>query len=84
MTGCDEMRIDLPVGTVVPRDVMRAARMADEQVFHLAAAIDEHRLRILAQEVVRFLRFQVFHRRRFRCSARSGPVASGGRTSAEC
>jgi hypothetical protein len=58
--------------------------MADEQVFHLAATIDEHCLRVLVQEVAGLLRFQVFHRRRFRCSARSGPVASGGRTSAEC
>ena len=51
----DEMRIDFPVGAVVPRDVLRAHRMADEQVLHLAAAIDEHRLRILLQEVVGFL-----------------------------
>src|SRR5512138_1923156 len=37
----DEVRIDVPVGAVVPGDVQRAQRMADEQVLHLAAAIDE-------------------------------------------
>ena len=47
------MRIDVPVGPVVPRNVMRAERMADEQVFHFAAAIDQHGLRILLEEVVR-------------------------------
>src|SRR5688572_10609361 len=37
----DEMRVHCPVRAVVPRDVQRADRMADEQVLHLAAAIDE-------------------------------------------
>ena len=55
------MRIDVPVGTVVPRDVVRAGRMADEQVFHLAAAVDQHGLRILLQEIVRFPGLQVLH-----------------------
>jgi hypothetical protein len=57
----DEVRIDLPVRTVVPSDVMRADRVADEQVLHLAAAVDEHRLRVLVQELVGFLGLQVFH-----------------------
>ncbi len=33
---------------------MRADRMADEQVFHFAAAIDQHRLRVLVQEFACF------------------------------
>src|SRR5262245_54911252 len=37
----DEMRIHFPVGTVVPRDVMRAHGVPDEVELHLAAAIDE-------------------------------------------
>jgi hypothetical protein len=44
--------------------------MADVQILHLAAAIDKHRLRILAQEVARIFRFQMFHRRWIRSSAR--------------
>ena len=57
----DEMRIDVPVGAVVPRDVMRADRMADEEVLHLAAAVDEDRRRILLEKRDRFLGLQVLH-----------------------
>ena len=42
----DEMRIDVPIRTVVPGDVLRAHRMADEEEFHFAAAVDEDCLRI--------------------------------------
>ncbi len=49
----DEMRVDLPVGTVVPGDVMRADRMTDEEVLHLAAAVDEDRRRIVVEELGR-------------------------------
>ncbi len=57
----DEMRIDVPVGTVVPRDVVRADRMADKQIFHFAAAVDEHRLRVLVQEFEGFAGLQMLH-----------------------
>ena len=80
----DEMRIDVPVGAVVPGDVMRAARMADEQVLHLAAAIDEDGLRVLVQEVAGFHRFQVFHRRRFRVCRRAHGAAGCQRRPHEC
>src|SRR4051812_15832301 len=57
----DEVRIDLPVGTVVPRHEMRADRVADKEVLDLAATVDQHRIRVLAQKVVRLSRFQMFH-----------------------
>ena len=57
----DEMRIDFPIGAVVPRDVLRADRMTHEKIFHLAAAVDEHRLRIGVEQVLRFLGLQMFH-----------------------
>jgi hypothetical protein len=47
----DEMRIDLPVGAVVPGHMQRPRRMADEEEFHLAAAIDEQRLGIVVQNL---------------------------------
>src|ERR1700676_4341746 len=56
----DKMRIDGPVGPVVPRDMMGARGMPDEQVFHFAAAVDEERLGILMQEIVRVLGFRCF------------------------
>src|SRR5487761_1977209 len=59
----DEMRVHLPVGRLVPRHVVGPRRVADEQVFHFAAAIDHHCLRALVQEVEGFAGFQVLHRR---------------------
>ena len=38
-----------------------ADRVADEQVLHFAAAVDEDRVRMLVQEVERFPWLQVFH-----------------------
>ncbi|MNN90115.1 hypothetical protein D3C81_2080150 [compost metagenome] len=38
------MRVHLPVRPIVPGHVVGALRMADEQVFHLAAAVDEQRI----------------------------------------
>ena len=55
----DEMRVDLPVGPVVPGDVVRADRVADEEVLHLRPAVDEDGRRVLVQEVVRLARCQV-------------------------
>ena len=39
---CDEVRVDLPVRTVVPGDMYGPGGMTDEQVFHFAAAIDKY------------------------------------------
>ena len=36
--------------------------MADEQILHLAAAVDENRVGIFLQQRVSLLRFEVFHR----------------------
>ena len=47
----DKVRVDIPVGTVIPGDVDRADGVADEQIFHLAAAVDEYRVRILLEEL---------------------------------
>src|SRR5258708_16208720 len=57
----DEMRVDVPVRAVVPRDVLRADRMADEEILHLAAAVDEDRLRIGMEEVEGFLGLHALH-----------------------
>ena len=47
-------------GTGAPR---RSADVgvADEQVLHLASAVDEHRLRVLLQELVGIVRGEVLH-----------------------
>ena len=37
--------------------------MADEQVLHLAAAVDEYRIGIFLQQFVSPLRFEVFHQK---------------------
>ena len=60
----DEVRVDFPVGAVVPRDVVRADRVADEEVLHLAAAVDEDRRRIVVEELRGFGGLQVFHGRK--------------------
>ncbi len=62
----DKIGIDVPVRAVVPRDVYRAGWVADEQVLHLAAAVDEYGIGSLVQHFVSLLRFEVFHRV-FRC-----------------
>lgn len=46
----DKMRVDVPVRAVVPGNVNRTDRVAHEQVFHLAAAVDEYRIRVLFEE----------------------------------
>lgn len=57
----DEVRIDLPVGALVPGDVMGTRGVPDEQIFDLAAAIDEHRIGVVAQEVEGFAGCKVLH-----------------------
>src|SRR5690606_38956741 len=57
----DEVRVDLPVGTIVPGDMQRADRMADEEVLHLAAAVDEQRIRRGPQELERLPCLQMLH-----------------------
>jgi hypothetical protein len=59
------MLVDLPIGTVIPGDVMCADRMTDEEILHLAAAVDEHRRRIVVEELRRLGGFQVLHGRQF-------------------
>jgi len=68
----DEMRVDLPVGPVIPGDVQRTGRMPDEQVLHLAAAIHEERLRRVVQEFERLTRREMLHSR----GGKSGEVRS--------
>src|SRR5512134_622094 len=55
----DEIRVHFPVRAVVPRHEDRARRMPHEQVLHLAAAIDEDRVRILLQELVGLSRLEM-------------------------
>src|SRR5258706_1876005 len=57
----DEMRIQVPVGAVIPRHHHRPVRMADEHVLHLAAAIDEDRIGAFTQEAERVLGFEMSH-----------------------
>ena len=40
---------------------LRADWMADKQIFHFAAAVDEHCLRVLVQEFEGFAGLQVLH-----------------------
>ena len=56
-----EVRVDLPVGAVVPRHMDRARRVTDEEVFDLAAHIDQQGLGVGLQVGVRLLRGEVFH-----------------------
>src|SRR5215467_8751320 len=58
----DEVRIDLPIRSVVPSDVMRTHRVSDEEILHLAAAVDEDRGRIVVQKLQGFLGFEMLHR----------------------
>ena len=55
------LRVDRPLGAVVPGDVVGSDRMPHEQVLHLAAAVDEHRVGMVVKEGVRFEGHQVFH-----------------------
>src|ERR1700687_502366 len=57
-----KMGIELTVRSVVPRHHHRPHGMADEHVLHLAAAIDEDRLRIVLEEGVGLSRHQAFHK----------------------
>jgi hypothetical protein len=40
---------------------MRADRVADEQIFDLAATIDQHGVGVIAQVLMGFLGLDVFH-----------------------
>src|SRR2546422_1643725 len=62
----DEMRVELPLGAVVPGDHHRAQRVPYEHVLHLAAAVDEQRVRVLLEELVGFPGFQMVHGRNYR------------------
>jgi len=57
----DEVRIQLPVGAVVPRHHHRALGMPDEHVLHLAAAVDEDRVGMGLEELESGLGVQVVH-----------------------
>ncbi len=56
-----EIRIDVPVGAVLPGDVDGTDRMTDEQVFDFRAAVDEHRFGMRLQESMRFLGREMLH-----------------------
>ena len=75
---CHKIGINVPVRPVVPRNVNCACRMTDEQVFHLAAAVDEHGLRMLLEELLRLGGFQVFHLVLVRSAACRPPAPLGG------
>src|SRR5574341_42215 len=72
----NEVRIDLPVRTVVPRNVQRPHRVADEEVLHLAPAVDEQRIGILLQEFQRLLGLEVLHCAYYRASSPSARASS--------
>ncbi len=60
MTGelfdfADEVRINVPVRTVVPGHMQGACRMADEEKFHFAAAVDEQGLGIFGAKTRQLL-----------------------------
>ena len=55
------MRIDVPIGSVIPGHMLRADGMADEEVLHFAAAVDKDRLRIGVEEVEGFLGLEMLH-----------------------
>ena len=57
----DKMRIDVPIGSVIPSHMLRADGMADEEELHLAAAVDEDRLGIGVEEIECFLGLEVLH-----------------------
>jgi len=59
----EKIRIDVPVGSVLPGDVDRPRRMADEQVFDFRAAVDEHRFGVRLKKGVGFGGFEMFHGR---------------------
>ena len=52
----DEAAIHRPIGSVVPGDMKRAHRMAYEEVFHLAAAIEKQRIRMRLEKLKRLSR----------------------------
>ena len=57
----DELRVDLPVRAIIPADMMGANRMTDEQVFHLAAAVDKQGIRLTGKKRCRVFRAEMFH-----------------------
>ena len=78
-----EVRIDVPVGPVIPGDVQRADRMADEQILHLAATVDEQGVRTGMQECVRLAGFEVVHERPIVCRKRLTALAFVGTLSSQ-
>jgi hypothetical protein len=56
-----KIRVDVPIGAVLPGDVDRPYGMADEQVFDFRAAVDEDRFGVRLQEGVGFGGFEMFH-----------------------
>ena len=57
----DKMGIDCPFGSVIPGDVVGAGGMPDKQVLHFTAAVDEHGLGIVVQEIACLGRREMFH-----------------------
>jgi len=64
----EKIGVDVPVGAVLPGDVDRPRRMADEQVFDFRAAVDEHRFGVLLKKGMGFGGFGMM-----------GPGMMGGR-----
>jgi hypothetical protein len=46
-----ELGIYLPVGLIDPRNMDRTGRMPDEQIFHIGAHVDEHRVRVFLKKL---------------------------------
>ena len=59
----DEHGINVPIRTIHPRNMDRAARMTYKHVLHLAAHINEHSFWIGLQKVESFFRGEVLHGR---------------------
>ncbi len=57
----DEMRVYVPVGAVIPCHMDGSHWVANEQIFHFAAAIHEYRIRILFEKFVGLFGFKMFH-----------------------
>ena len=72
----DEVRVEVPLGAVVPGHHHRAHGVAHEHELHLAAAVDEHRVGVLLRGTAwACLGFEVFHGGR----ARGGSAWREGR-----
>src|SRR5690606_34406322 len=56
-----EVRIQVPFGAILPGDVVRAHRVADEIEFGVAAAVDEQGLGVLCEEAAGLARKHFLH-----------------------